>query len=638
TSGLTSFVGGIATVEPRVAEGGTFTLVVRPGLQPAAVDEFSETITIDFETVDGRGPFLGLKSVRVGTEYADSVAFAALPGTVATAPVFGVLDGALPDGIVLDATTGALSGAPTVPGDYGFTLWARQSDTELQPLRCSLAVFAADESDVATPPPDLSVPGPFAGQVTVVDEAAAFVSSFDGVAYSTAYRAWVPPEVARPAPVLVWHHGRTVGFEEYGALGQHLASWGIAFVSVEDDVSFRASSGVPDPNYDQVVIEAGIESGAAFLEAVADDLDARTQNVGDPLEGMFDLDKLFFGGHERGGGSAQAAHTRWRENKARGYVYASALDLRFSTFTIPPGDPRGTAMYPIETDLPRSPSLVFSAELDFDMFFPVPDQFADRRTGPTSFVTIYGGVGSYMTDAAAYDAPNALITRAAQHAHLFRYTTAFIQRWCGDRSLDGLLYGDADAGSEQVGAFGWRNMVERILVDDFQDDDPSTNLLGLPNTLSAASRNEESVYPMLGGFPSLGIRHNVVFLSGTDAADYMTELGGLDVSARRKLAFRIGQTTDFGFDWVTVTARLVDGVGGSADVIVWDAMTQVGILPDYDVASSLNTYERFVGVEVALDAFVGIDLTDVARLELVFETDGTFDVARRVYFDDLRFE
>lgn len=637
-AGIAAYDGGTARVEPRVAGPGTFTLTVTPGTNPPTVGaDFEVSLDVTFDTVDAPGPFVALKSVRVGTDYADSVAFAALDTTVGQSPAYGLLRGALPDGIAVDPVTGDLGGVPTTPGDYEFTLWARQTDGDLQPIRCALAVFAADESDIATPPPDFSAPGPFNGQVVERDEALNFVSSFDGIAYQTAYRIWSPPIAAQPAPVLVFHRTRSVGFDEYSSFATHLASHGIACVSVEDTISFRAPGSSPDSIYDLTVIEAGIESGTAFMEAVAEDVVARTAAAGDPLEGMFDGERLFFGGHARGGGSTHAAHVRSLRNKARGYVYLTAIDLRFSSFTIPPGDPRGTPMYPIEAELPRSPSLVVSFEQDFEVFYPMSDQLPERRTGPNTFVTVYGAVGSYMTDTATYDQIDARITRAEQQARVFPYVVAFIKRWSGDRSLDGLLYGDAAAGSTEVGVFSWRNMVERVLVDDFQDDDAATNLLGGSNTFSVGSRNEAPIYPPFGGFPSLGIKQCILFLSGVDASVYATEFPSLDLARQRRLAFRLGQTTSEGFDWVTIRARLVDSSGMNADVTVWDRLTQTGSLPDFDLSFD-SPFDRFVEAQVALAEFVGVDLADVVKVELVFETDGAGDFTRRVYLDDLRFE
>jgi len=58
-------------------------------------------------------------AARVGTPYSFRVT-----ATGTDSPTFAVTSGALPAGIVLNATTGMLTGTPTTPGRFAFTITA----------------------------------------------------------------------------------------------------------------------------------------------------------------------------------------------------------------------------------------------------------------------------------------------------------------------------------------------------------------------------------------------------------------------------------------------------------------------------------------------------------------------------------
>lgn len=637
---------GVARIPLRAPQApGDYTLRFSPAAEPVRIGAVpSLAYNVDFQLVDAPGPFAVLRSGRVGEAYTDDVTFAARDSGLPVTTRFGVLRGELPEGLTLDGATGALSGTPTLEGDHEFDLWARQSDltAELQPLRCYLPVFRADESDIDAAPPDYSLAGPFAAQVAVTDDSWSFVSSFDQQTYTTTARVWAPPASAGfGLPCVVFHRARSVAHTNYDGLGQHLASHGFVCVSVEDSQSFAGGTGgAPDPIYESTVPEAGVQSAAAFLEAAAARIADRSATLGDALFGRVDPDRFVYAGHGHGGGAVHAAHARFQTTKARGYVYLMPLDLRFFPGTAPPGNPRGTALYPIENELPRAPALVVSAENDLEMVYPLADQLVERSQGPFTHRTVYGGVHSFVTDTGTSDAFNATITRAAQQAEVFAAVTAFVQRWAmSDRTLAGLLTGDQRANSTKVGQQGWRDGANVLVVDDFQDLDTTQNALGGANALSAGSRTEVSVYPPIGALNSIGVRHNLLFLSGVAAATYSTGLGVLDLSAHRRFRCRIGQRTGMGFDWVTIRVRLRDQLGTTAEVTVHDRALQASaFLPDHDPVLAPSRMDRAIDLSVPLASFAGLDLTAVTDLELVFETDASFVTVRQVYCDDLRFD
>ena len=146
-----------------------------------------------------------------------------------------------------------------------------------------------------------------------------------------------------------------------------------------------------------------------------------------------------------------------------------------------------------------------------------------------------------------------------------------------------------------------------------------------------------TLYAAAHNLAALPIRQNVLFMSSTTLATFGTALGGLDVTATRRLAMRVGQRTEGGFDWVTVRVRLVDGSNAEATVTVWDHVTQTGVLPDFAPLEP-NVYDRMFDLEIGLDEFPGVDLTNLARIEIVLESDGAPFITRQFHLDDLRFE
>lgn len=712
-SSTAAFSGGTAQVTPSpIGTAGGYRLegtFATPAHTPTTV-----TIDIDvisYTLVDQPGPFVVLKSVRVGSNYSDSLvgnptadrpwgSFALAGTTTGTAGTFGVLSGTLPPGLSLDGTNGTINGVPSTAGSYQFTVYARQTGgTTAQPLRCLLDVFSANESEIPATAPNFRSAGTVAVQnftilpstgatpvtTAYLDILYSTTSTYDGVTRQTTARIWAPDlsTITTPAPLFVMHRGRGFHFREYNNLGAHLASYGIITVSVEDAFSFYAPSSTPATStyrspystYDSGYYTAGMQSGGAFQEATQDFMlllnQAATGTISGtmlagytstatltapssaPFVGKIDPQKVFIGGHSRGGGATHASHVRNFNNKARGMIYFMPFDLRYDTNTVAGvtglsgsdagGSPTSWsfAIRAIPTLQPRLPSLILAAERDGDLVYPFADQYGDRSVGPATQVTVFGANHNQTGDAHANDG-SPYITAPEQKARLWHLVTAFIKRYsdADGRYLDGVLFADmwtnGDTTRAHYGINSWRNMAERILIDDFQDANTATNLRGGANSFTGGSRSEASIFSSLGNMASLGIRHNIMTIPSGTNCTYQTNFTAQDVNACRRVIFRLGQTSTEGYDWVTVRVRLTDSTNATSLVTIWDrAAPSTTYLPDYNGAQPY--YNRFVEAQIPLSAFTGVNKASITRIEIVMEPT-TFTGTRQIYMDDLRFE
>lgn len=657
-SGNSAFVGGIATVMPtQIATPGSYTLTGTINSPTPAQAGLALTVTT-IVPVNQPGPFVALKTVRVNEPFTDSVAHA----TSTAVTGFGVLQGNLPAGLGLETTTGEISGTPTVAGSYYFALYATMSNGNALQIRCALAVFSANESEIVnglefSQPGPHSVTGPFT-------ETFSFTSTFDGVTYPQAgtfqcrLRVFAPQAggSATPAPAFIHHRGRGFNVDDYDNLGRHLASYGIVFISVEDYQSFRDGGGSgrnPIQHYDGVWPERGMQSASAFQEGAMQRALALSSQTGHFLEGRIDPEKIFMGGHSRGGGATHASHVRSQRYEfngiehepihLRGVIHLMAFDLRafFSTIT-------GNAQtYPIPTQQPRLPSLFISAERDADLVFPICDQFIDRATGPTTFATIYGGAHNYATDYRPAEAQsNPHISRQRQQELTHSLVVAFIKRWADlNLALDGMLYHTEFAGSKEIALTAWRNMANMVMVDDHQGPEDASNSLGGVNSISSGSFSTEPVYPTFSAFGTLGIKHNLLTLEGETRITYTSRIpaGVADLRYARRIKLRIGQIDSGslpGYNWVKVSLRVVDAAGAGATVVLYDPANPNNTYLPLHPGTGEVAYDRFVQVSVRIAQLQANNPTliipELRRVELVFDTAS--GPSRQVYFDDLRFE
>lgn len=664
-SGSAVFSSGIAPVTPApINNTGSYTLsgtITTPNNDTANIGLTVTSLTF----INQPGPFVALKSVRVGHSYSDSVAFAAPNTTTA----YALMSGTLPSGLTLNTSNGTISGTANTAGSYEFSLYAALPGSQAQPIRCALAIFSATETEFVSGQ-SFSAAGPYAAGVTgPVTDTYTFTSSYDNVAYpqTSTFNCRIQyyyPNFATapsPAPVLVHHRGRGFSMNDYDVFGAHLASYGIIFISIEDYQSFwdgGFSGQSPIGSYDAG--ELGMLSASAFQEGVMQWVVAKNSQTGHALQNRVDVENVFMSGHSRGGGATHGSHVRsqpytfngtQRQNiNIKGTIYFMAFDMRYFTSTIS----GSTQVYPFSSVQPRLPSLVIAAENDGDLYYPICDQFIDRASGPTTFATIYGGVHAFLSDAGTYDAGSAYqCTRQQQMDRMNNLVVAFIRRWSNlDLTLEGLLYGNEKAGSNEVGVVSHRNMMERIMVDNHQGGSAATNTLGGSNTLTGGTwSTAASIYPALGtGMNSLGLRHNIISIAPSTTATYTSNIpaANQNVSNTRRLMFRCGTVdvsgqTMKGYDWTTVSVRITDTGNDAATVQLFNpAAPSTTYLPDYNPSGSPNlVYDRFVDVGVLLSTFTtanpNVTLTAISKIELIFTTAaGT--VTRQFYFDDLRFE
>ncbi len=114
---------GAISGTPTIADDFTFMITATNGVNPNATSFYTVTIAPrPFATIV---PTITTSDVADGTAnmpYRDTVAATAFP-----APIFSVSRGSFPAGLTLDTTSGAITGTPTTPGDYRFTITAENS-------------------------------------------------------------------------------------------------------------------------------------------------------------------------------------------------------------------------------------------------------------------------------------------------------------------------------------------------------------------------------------------------------------------------------------------------------------------------------------------------------------------------------
>ncbi|MDC3378833.1 putative Ig domain-containing protein [Planctomycetota bacterium] len=572
------------------------------------------------------GPFYPLVVGYEGLDYSD-----ALP----SGAVYSLRSGGLPGGLTM-SRSGGVSGTPSETGTFRAVYDAEERNGNRYPVRLALTVFASDESNRPTRAASFTRSGPF--RVSVENTFVDMRSSFDNERIRTQVRT-VVPRGSGPFPVLLFHRGRGFDHDSYTTLHEKIASHGIAVVSVRDSFSFtgdtfRATQTV----YDRNRAELGMQSASAVVEGVTDALLTRSIDPTDTLYNTLDADAIFFAGHSRGGGAVHASHERSFQLRLRGVIYLMAFDLRYFDACRPPNGRRPA--YPIFDSQPRTPSLIIAAENDGDLTYPIADELIDRAAGPTTQVTVYGGVHNLISDSHGAEG-NARISRTSEQTQVADWIVCFIKRWAeDDLRCDRRLYGEEHEADTDVGVAYWRPSARTLLLEDAQDADDARNLVGR-NLVLNMRRRETSLYPAMGDFPSLGLQHTLVTPTDKVSAWRLASDTPIDTTDHARLVLRTAQTSDYGWSWCGLWARAIDVNGNEA----WQRIHEPSAAgsPFPDPTNAISTHARFLEVGIKLDDFFvsqgnpAVDFSQITAVDLFVVVR---DQARAgsVAFDMVRFE
>jgi hypothetical protein len=571
------------------------------------------------------GPFYPLVVGHAGEAYSDR-----LPSGAS----YALRSGSLPSGVTV-STSGRVSGTPRETGTFAATFDALEANGARYPVRLAMTVRRADESDVPRTVNNFFRAGPYTPRTDTLT--VDLLNTFDDVVVRTTVRIVRPLGHSGPAPLLMFHRGRGFDEDSYTLFHDRIASHGIAVASVEDRYSFAgATFSAQNPQYDRWRAELGMESASGVVEAVSDYLLDRSGSSQDPLGGSFDRDNLFFAGHSRGGGAVHASHQRSWNLRLKGLIYLMAFDLKFFAELEAPTRPPA---YPIFAENPRTPSLIIVAENDGDLVYPIADQLIDRATGPTTQVTLYGGVHNFISDTHPSESDER-ISRYAERTRVANWIVTFVKRWSTqDTGLDWRLYGGGHQGSTAVGVTSWRPSARTLVLEDAQDANPDRNLRGA-NYVSRMRRGEDSIYPPVGDLDSLRLRHTILTPTATVSAWRMASDAAMNLSTHQRVVMRISQTGSYGWSGLGLWLRMIDGQGGASWFRVHEPTADGGLLPEY---SGLSPNDRFVDVHVDLDDFFassgsqGVDRNAVRALDL-FVVVRDANRARSVVTDVIRFE
>ncbi|HEY6173754.1 MAG TPA: hypothetical protein VIX73_04885, partial [Kofleriaceae bacterium] len=460
-------------------------------------------------------------------------------------------------------------------------------------------------------------------------------------------------------------------YQGYTYLQEHLATLGIASISVDDNVS----------NW----LNSFIELRAQHVAAAIADLVRRTKIKKDPLQGRIDLENVILMGHSRGGeaiprvAELNAAATSDKltvravcvlapsDNVAAGGGTPPKLTTANTEFFL---GIRGTHDGDItgERGVRSGTSFSHYARAECPKSHVYIDLACHNR-----FNTIWvdpawgGGIEGGVTDADRL----AVLSEAQHHTLLKDYVGALAQ-WRllstapAAKMLDGQVANSIAADvslQNQFGGFGisllgFPFVFPVLLVDRFED--PTDNELGLARTtagsegvtvVDTAASPQAVLLPYRTGALQVPLDASVTSTS----ARLEAPLGTIDVSGQTALEIDIAVlgddvSTEAKVNAIALpsdlTVQLSDAAGGSATITNAQLMALRPLraprwrelsVRDPRLGGEVGTYPavlfHFHTVRVALTAFSGVDLTKLTRIELL--GDGTSGA--KILVDNLRF-
>ncbi|MBB1060845.1 putative Ig domain-containing protein [Lysobacter spongiae] len=149
-AGLSLSPSGVLSGTPTAGGNFAFTVTALDSSPAPGPFSGSQAYTLAIAAPTVALPATGLAGGTLGAAYSDALA----PATGGTAPyTYAVTAGALPGGLALDASSGAISGTPNAIGSFNFTVTATDSSTGTGPYGASqaFAITVGDQAPIANP-------------------------------------------------------------------------------------------------------------------------------------------------------------------------------------------------------------------------------------------------------------------------------------------------------------------------------------------------------------------------------------------------------------------------------------------------------------------------------------------------------
>ena len=579
--------------------------------------------------------------------------------------LYGLVPGEqLPGNLILDASSGTVTGSEIPPGLHTFRAFARDLNGEIVLFKCRLAAFDASESVIASPP-DLNLPGPYT--VSVFET---FFEHTHPLPWPPPYPLWncnsspppadqvtelkplrilIPSGLTEAAPVMIFHHGTGFTWDDYDGILAFLTTHGVICVSVGNSFSFDL--------YPDWYCWGGHDDAAALIRRTREVIESSAQIPGSPLENRIDSERVFYAGHSRGASAAvTAAET---DVDIRGLLLLQPTDAKQDSWI------GNTNRW---HELPDIPIVSVTAEQDTDVIYPYAERLLERFSGAATSVCILGGCHGYSSDSSSLGCGSCdwipvspdvdscpYISRPLQRDLSRKWMLAFLKRHAfDDLSLEGMLYGGSDEIQNLESVASRRNLSGTLMLDDFHFfpingrgyEVTQTNLL-----FFESGPCYDWPFPLPQPFPE--ITNLICILPAQGTATLNMPLGyvidPLSAGNHKNLRFRIknhdvhGGLDNMGW-FFEAQLTLSDTEARSSTLNLMDYLPADGVHPQSVAAAGAVPLkqQRFVDVVIPLNDFLlqepNLNLQSIGMLDWEFTTDGSAPFDARFGLDDLRLE